>query len=1326
MGNVCSSRRADKDNDSLVSESSAQYHVAEKEGVGDESRPAEKSSTTIEHHPPPPRPQKTQPAPPPASASDVTTAGGVGTGVAEKPPRPESRMPPGLAGLSEKLQRLLLGATELTKTSYRSRKIVVYICAADSQDCCAEKGALHNEVLPGLRALCKGHGYELHVVDLHWRTALEKQQDHEFPELCLGELARQSELAYIIPVLFLSNSLGTPLLPKTIEEQDFEIALSKAENNELLKKWYVKDEHAQPPCYRLQPVSSHIPGFQTEGTAEKEEALSAWSSEIERILSVMIAAFSQEQRDSYLTTVIEQEVHNTVVMSRELAKRCIWINRIYTHLPDESKPEQAGLASSEKELKRRLDNLQRDLKNQLDEKHIIKLTVKWLSGGLNAGNPEHAQYLSSVKEKLDKYLNSIVESIIQEDQAKSVFTSQFGIDKSLFNELMIQTYYSQQMAKCSFDREDILSKIQSYLTSKNDSKPLVVHGQRGCGKTTVLARTVKSCQTWLVDCAIVVRYANISPQSSSLPQLLSSVIQHISALNKGQQIVAKHNLETYKQILPTLLASNVPDRNLVIIIDGLDQVKFSNCDWLPETLPSNVKLIFSVCDQSSLYDQLVKLDDRITFLKVPELCQNEAKSILLSSVMEYSHNMDKKLKESLKPTIKEYTLPLYVKVLAWQVSWWNDITSVGDPAKQLNFFLDQLETMFGKEKIEITFALLSNSNFGLTDSEILDLISREKVFHSPATYLVWAPACLFWAALNKRINPFLNWFLTERDSAVRWQDETIKQLISERYKYKKVWALETLRKYFKEEFWNKTNDAKLSARFLSQPLQYSHCYNQRKLDELPTLELKLNNSIKIQYLENLSWVYSKICGSSVLNVLDDIYLEESIIKSDANVSWLQNFLETCSTALNYDGRQFYAQANVYISQHSDSTCPFQQTLKTATENPPVLSLVPNALSEENISEKEKTDSVYFNDVQRLPEGDTYVVTISTANEEIAVWNIKTCEKVRTLRGIPQPITLQMIDNYRCVVLCKRELRTYDLNTGTLLTKLKGVMNQKMPYYGLHDANHLVSLSRNRMYVNLMNIDSGDLVTSFKAGEDRFLNSLLVCGDGRVLVCGDETQKPFPLLVWNLASRKLLYDLRIPHHDFITSLAAITYEGHYVCCVAKEVDEPGPNFIVVYDLQSGTLFKKWKPGVNCVSLDISSKDGCVLSGHEDGRILVWDLITGNCRWTLKGHSAPVTLLRLDSRGGAFLSSDSEGRDMSIRLWNLNNGELTAVFTPSNRITASEVLPGGSCIVLGTEGSSNLTVLRLVGPNAPSQTKPDQPEEYGLPENANKVFDLTEER
>lgn len=48
---------------------------------------------------------------------------------------------------------------------------------------------------------------------------------------------------------------------------------------------------------------------------------------------------------------------------------------------------------------------------------------------------------------------------------------------------------------------------------------------------------------------------------------------------------------------------------------------------------------------------------------------------------------------------------------------------------------------------------------------------------------------------------------------------------------------------------------------------------------------------------------------------------------------------------------------------------------------------------------------------------------------------------------------------------------------------------------------------------------------------------------------------------------------------------------------------------MYDLQSGTLFKKWKPGVDTVSIAISSQDTCVVSGLQDARILVWDLTTG---------------------------------------------------------------------------------------------------------------------
>lgn len=59
-----------------------------------------------------------------------------------------------------------------------------------------------------------------------------------------------------------------------------------------------------------------------------------------------------------------------------------------------------------------------------------------------------------------------------------------------------------------------------------------------------------------------------------------------------------------------------------------------------------------------------------------------------------------------------------------------------------------------------------------------------------------------------------------------------------------------------------------------------------------------------------------------------------------------------------------------------------------------------------------------------------------------------------------------------------------------------------------------------------------------------------------------------------------------------------------------MDEPAPNFIVVYDLQSGTLFKKWKPGVNIISIAISSVGSCVIVGLEDSKLMAYDLITGN--------------------------------------------------------------------------------------------------------------------
>ncbi|XP_018319781.1 NACHT domain- and WD repeat-containing protein 1 isoform X2 [Agrilus planipennis] len=1350
MGNSCSSGQShkDKDNMSQRSEESGSYqvraslstekqqvllnHVSQQQHSGVLLEPSSAGKAPLEE------PPKTLPTATVTSEKKTVLSKALHESMSLSSPVgshslgdfDSAQLPEEVAKLSEQMQNLLLGRVLQQKTSIKTQKIVIYICAADSQDCCVEKGAFHNILYPDLRSYCRSRDYELHIVDLHWKTLLEKQQDHEFPELCIGELTRHLEVAYVIPVIFLNNSLGTPLLPNTIECVDFKVAVDSAESEtaqSLLNKWYRLDSEAQPPCYRLQPVSCHITGFRETSSQEKEAALEEWKTEIEKLLEVLVNVFPLELRDSYLTTVVEQEVHNTVFMSQELAKRCIWVNRVFT--PSEKTPENP--TCGEKELERRLNNLQKDLREQLAEKHIIRTLVKNMDKGLNLEVAEHKQYIDQIITSLKKYLIETINNIIEEHKSKTVVRPSYGIDSELFEELNQQTIFCQKAAQCSINREKTINEIKSYITSDNAS-PLVVLGTSGCGKSTLIARVAQCCQQWLPEAFLIIRFVGISAQSSTIEQILYSITNQCSFLIHGHKCYCRHNIETYSKVLPDLLTSGHYQRPIIIILDGIDQVKpfgLKTIEWLPKELPGNIKLVLSVTEGSDIHNSMKSKFSESCFVKMAMLGEKEAKDILMSSVMQYNHSVDSKVQDCVLKSVNECTHPLYAKVLAWQTSWWVDdehtIVPKGDVTAQLSQMLEELENILGLEQVQHALALMISTKHGITDSEMIDLLAFDETFHSDATYVVWAPGCLTWSRLNKHLAPFIQWTLTSGMLGIEFRDSTFCEAVKCRYKDNSHWAHNMLYDYYNGKWWS-SQEEKFKARLMSQDTVLGKCcYNKRKTNELPYQFYCLDKMsfCKSTYLTDLSWIYTKICASGPCQMLEDLFICENA--QDKYIEILREFLEENTVFLKYDGRQFYPQLYCFLKMKiAKKQLQISSEIKLSeiferTKTPPVLSLVP--LDVDTSEDELNMGTINFNLILRLPGTDSFIVSVSTERDEICVWDVVRGIKVRTLSGINHPSNLIPIDQYNCVALCKRELKIYNLDTGSFVKKLKGVMNQKMPYYGLHDQSHLVALSRNRMYVNLMNLESGDCVTTFKAGEDRFLNSLLVSGDGRILVCGDETQKPFPLLVWNLKSKKLMYDLRIPHHDFITSLSAITYEGNYVCCVCHEIDEPNPNFIVVYDLQSGTLFKKWKPSCSTVALEISSPGGCVISGLEDARILVWDLITGNCRWSLCGHTAPVSSLRLDPTGFFCLSSDVKCRDRSIRIWDLNKGDLVAVYTPQNSINACEIMSRGRIVVLALEGFPTLQMLHLRGPGVQHA---DDNYVYGNPENNFKVFNVDE--
>jgi F-box/WD-40 domain protein 7 len=74
-------------------------------------------------------------------------------------------------------------------------------------------------------------------------------------------------------------------------------------------------------------------------------------------------------------------------------------------------------------------------------------------------------------------------------------------------------------------------------------------------------------------------------------------------------------------------------------------------------------------------------------------------------------------------------------------------------------------------------------------------------------------------------------------------------------------------------------------------------------------------------------------------------------------------------------------------------------------------------------------------------------------------------------------------------------------------------------------------------------------------------------------------------------------------------------------------------------------------VRCVQMD-SGRD-LVISGSYDSSLKVWELRTGTCLRTLRGHEGPV--LAIQARGNLLVSGSG---DRTLRLWTLDSGQCSA--------------------------------------------------------------------
>lgn len=103
-------------------------------------------------------------------------------------------------------------------------------------------------------------------------------------------------------------------------------------------------------------------------------------------------------------------------------------------------------------------------------------------------------------------------------------------------------------------------------------------------------------------------------------------------------------------------------------------------------------------------------------------------------------------------------------------------------------------------------------------------------------------------------------------------------------------------------------------------------------------------------------------------------------------------------------------------------------------------------------------------------------------------------------------------------------------------------------------------------------------------------------------------------------------------------------------------------ILQWNASTGMLIAEWKAhsaldedAKSILSMALSHDGGLAVTGSLDGKIRGWDMLTGECSFTLAKHSAPVAGVQLTRSDANLVSASWDG---TLRVWKLDNRECVA--------------------------------------------------------------------
>eukprot|EP00004_Rigifila_ramosa_P014105 TRINITY_DN3180_c0_g1_i6.p1 TRINITY_DN3180_c0_g1~~TRINITY_DN3180_c0_g1_i6.p1 ORF type:complete len:927 (-),score=255.74 TRINITY_DN3180_c0_g1_i6:35-2815(-) len=578
----------------------------------------------------------------------------------------------------------------------------------------------------------------------------------------------QSELS-IGPafVSILGDKYGYRPFPNRIEQHELEAIIGFLEKSvflqpnlaaavSLIKEWFILDENCVPPQYVLQSISSRLPDFRSSDRDRQREASSQWWSIFVRLqealrLGANGAFVDAAIREKYLISVTEEEVHRGILKNPQANLQSICFRRKINKLSDNLHAKDIGKyvdVDEQRQIQKEAVTLLHELKEQkvpaaLSSNLILDFELDWEGEhGIQPMTSEtHAAYLRGFCDRFCSELSNLIIEAFKRNNTTP--------DDDL-SEITQHRIVIQEKARSFVGRSQLVGRVVQYIVSEGSEErwPLVVYGESGSGKTSLLARALMQAQEQRPNMVFASRFVGSTSESTRTLSLIRSIsLQIIRAYEFSEKFPDDDN-QTFS-FFKTLL-ENCPsaERPLLIAIDSLDQLSDTYGDWLSNTaLPRNVFLVVSVipsdpwfeqiCGRLTTAEEISALNsEKLTlenhprpknFIQVPRLAVEEGNEIVSAMISSSSRKLTPAQHQQVLDGFNVCPLPLYLHLAVETALLWSSYTPHTPLAHSvrdlIHALFDRLERTHGRVLISRALGYITLAKYGLSGSELEDVLS---------------------------------------------------------------------------------------------------------------------------------------------------------------------------------------------------------------------------------------------------------------------------------------------------------------------------------------------------------------------------------------------------------------------------------------------------------------------------------------------------------------------------------------------------------------------------------------------------------------------------